>query len=173
MAAVLCLLALMCACSSLTACAATLDSSAAALDNAEPLPPATEAEAEQQYTLQRQDPASNSTQFPDSADAFLKALRVLRDSGSLFQASTYNANSYSGAQWWSIQQADVPAMQSQAALFANGLKASGASFGGMFVQLLAQVSVVRATLLLLAAGRNTAANLPPTTSPRGFWNGTF
>ena len=151
MAAVLCLLALMCACSSRTACAATLDSSAAALD-AEPLPPAAEAEAEQQYTLQRQDPASNSTQFPDSADAFLKALRVLRDSGSLFQASTYNANSYSGAQWWSIQQADVPAMQFQAALFANGLKASGASFGGMFAQLLAQVSVVRATLLLLGAG---------------------
>ena len=141
MAAVLCLLALACACSRHTACAAILDSSEPALDDAEPLPPAAQAEAKQQYAMQRQDPASNSTQFPDSADAFLKALGVLRDSSSLFQASTYNADSYSGAQWWSVQQADVPAMQAQAALFANGLKASGASFGGMFAQLLAQVSV--------------------------------
>jgi hypothetical protein len=151
MAAVLCLLAFTCIYSSRRACAATLDRSEAALNDAQPLPPAPEAEAEQQYMLQRQDPASNSMQLPESADGFLKALRVLRDSGSLFQASTYNANSNEGLQWWSIQQADVPAMQHQAALFANGLKASGASFGGMFVQLLAQVSVPWATLLLFGA----------------------
>ena len=93
-----------------------------------------------QSTAQQQAPVSaNSTQFPASADTFLKALRTLQDAKSLFQASTFNTPS--GAQWWSIQAADVPAMRSQAALFAAGLKTSAGSFGGMFAQLIAEASI--------------------------------
>ena len=39
-----------------------------------------------------------------------------------------------------MQAADVPRMRSQAALFANGLRVSAGSFGGMFAQLVAQAS---------------------------------
>ena len=132
MGALVCLLAFLSLASSRTAGASALQSMAA--QGPEPA-----ASQQRPITAQQQAPISaNSTQFPASADTFLKALRVLQDAKSLFQASTYN--SPSGAQWWSIQESDVPAMRSQAALFAAGLKTSAGSFGGMFAQLVAEAS---------------------------------
>ena len=133
MEALLCLLAFLSLASCRTAGASALQTMAA--QGPEP-----ETTQQRPITAQQQAPISaNSTQFPASADTFLKALRILQDAKSLFQASTYN--SPSGAQWWSIQAADVPAMQSQASLFAAGLKTSAGSFGGMFAQLVAEVGL--------------------------------
>ena len=131
----MCLLAFSSLASSHAAGASALQSMAAQ----GPEPGASQQRPLAQSTAQQQAPSSgNATQFPASADTFLKALRALQDAGSLFQASTYNAPS--GAQWWSVQAADVPKMRSQAALFAAGLQTSAGSFGGMFVALVAEAS---------------------------------
>lgn len=140
-AALVCLLALAGMASSRTAGAAGPQSAA----TQPPEPGAGPSEQQQQlaqYTVLQQTSPSNSTSFPASADTFLRALQTLHAAGSLFQGSTYNAASLRGAQWWSIQPADVPQMRSQAALLANGLKLSAGSFGGMFAELMAQASVL-------------------------------
>lgn len=135
MRALVCLLAFTSFVSSRAAGASALQSMAAQ----GPEPDASQQRPLAQGAAQQQASSSaNSTQFPASADTFLKALRVLQDASSLFQASVYNAPS--GAQWWSIQATDVPKMRSQGALFAAGLKTSAGSFGGMFLQLVAEAS---------------------------------
>lgn len=133
--ALVCLLAILSLASSCAARAAVISSTAAQ----SPQPSTGVQQPPAQSAAQQQIPGgSNLTQFPASADSFLKALRDLQDAHSLFQASTYNPAS--GAQWWAVGAADVPKMRSQAALFAAGLKTSAGSFGGMFAQLVAQAS---------------------------------
>ena len=123
---------------SLVSCRAAGASALQSMAAQGPEPGASQQHPLTQSTVQQQVPSDNSTHFPASADTFLKAMRVLQDANSLFQASTYNT--ISGAQWWSIQAADVPKMQSQATLFAAGLRTSAGSFGGMFAQLVAEAS---------------------------------
>jgi len=130
MAVLLCLLALICAASSHTLNTSALQSMAAAapepglrvqqppteeiLEQKDPTvlqgtaarapqPNLSMQQALEDHNLQQQQELENNSQFPASADTFLKALRAMQDADSLFQASTYNAPSYSGVQWWSIQ----------------------------------------------------------------------
>ena len=93
-----------------------------------------------QYRQEEQQTAPpGSTQFPYSADAFLRALQKLSAANSLFQASAYNTPSYNGSQWWSVLPSDSPKLRTEAAMLASGLNMSADSFGGMFAELLAQV----------------------------------
>ena len=89
---------------------------------------------------QQQNAPPGSTQFPYSADAFLRALQKLSAANSLFQASTYNTPAYNGSQWWSVLPSDSPKLTTGAAMLASGLNMSADSFGGIFAELLAQVS---------------------------------
>ena len=115
---------------------ATSATSAASSDAEAPTP---------QYRQQQQQNAPpGATQFPYSADAFLRALQKLSAADSLFQASTYNTPSYNGSQWWSVLPSDSPKLRTEAAMLASGLNMSADSFGGIFAELLAQVRTIRA-----------------------------
>ncbi len=93
---------------------------------------------------QQQNVPPGSTQFPYSADAFLRALQKLSAASSLFQASTYNTPAYNGSQWWSVLPSDKPKLRTEAAMLASGLNMSADSFGGIFAELLAQVREIMA-----------------------------
>ena len=93
---------------------------------------------------QQQNVPPGSTQFPYSADAFLRALQKLSAASSLFQASTYNMPAYNGSQWWSVLPSDKPKLRTEAAMLASGLNMSADSFGGIFAELLAQVREIMA-----------------------------
>ena len=93
-----------------------------------------------QYRQEEQQSAPpGATQFPYSADAFLRALQKLSAANSLFQAAAYNTPSHNGSQWWSVLPSDSPKLRTEAAMLASGLNMSADSFGGMFAELLAQV----------------------------------
>ncbi len=60
--------------------------------------------------------------------------------GSFFAAQKNGGAMYNGHDWWDVRALEIPQMQSQAALFAAGIKSSPGAFAGMFAELVALVS---------------------------------
>lgn len=62
------------------------------------------------------------------------------EQGSFFTSQATGGVTYNGRDWWDVRKSDIPKMQSQAALFAVGIKSSPGAFAGLFTELVALVS---------------------------------
>ena len=68
------------------------------------------------------------------------AVAQCQQEGSFFAAQKNGGAMYNGHDWWDVRAPEIPQVQSQAALFAAGIKSSPGAFAGMFAELVALVS---------------------------------